>query len=94
VGCHDGMSTFKRCVLKYTKAPTVKKKFSPHRDAVELLARGDRFVRHRSPLIAIRRPAPVACVPQRETSDTKLIRRRISFCRLSHVDAEKRFLLR
>src|SRR5260370_40214707 len=60
-------------------------KFSSARDAVELLARRDRFVQHRSLLVAIRRPAPVVCVPQRETSDTRLIRRRISFCRVSHA---------
>ena len=83
-----------RCVLEYAKAPTVKVKFSSHGDAVELLARGDRFVQHRSLLVAIRRSAPVACVPQRETSDTRLIRPRISFCQFSHVEAEKRFLLR
>jgi hypothetical protein len=36
-----------RCVLECTKASSVKMKFSPHRDAVELLARRDRFVEHR-----------------------------------------------
>jgi hypothetical protein len=60
-------------------------KFSSHGDAVELLAREDRFVQHRSLLVAVRQPAPVARVSQRETSDIRLIRQGISFCWLSHA---------